>query len=116
MGGGCNRAIGAVSQQPRHFADQGRGDQRLVTLNVHDNLVRRELEQLGGFGQAVCPRGVVRPREQGFNAVLGCGVADPRRVGGDGHPPCTRLQGAPGDSDHHRHAVQIGQRLVGQAA
>ena len=66
------------------MGDEVRGKDRLVPLDVDDDVLGRQVEEPGGFGQAVAARGVVLPGHEdpapeGLHALL-----DARIIGG--HP------------------------------
>ncbi len=57
------------------MGDELRGKDRLVPLDIDDDVLGGQVKERGGFGQAVAPRGVVLPGHEdpaaeGLHALL----------------------------------------------
>jgi hypothetical protein len=87
-----------------------------VALNVHDDIVPPlRIEDVGRLLDAVRARGMVVAGQHGAAAGLLDHVDDARLVGRDGDRADAGFHGAAPDMHDHRLAMDIGQRLAGQA-
>ena len=111
MARGGHRRIGALGEQARDALHQRRIEQRLVALDIHDDLVVREVEQRSRLGETIGARRVVRARHDSVESMCDDGVEDPRIVGRDDDAPRTARPRLLGDPDDHRPPADVGERL-----
>ena len=76
--------FGVPAQNRGQLGDEVRGKDRLVPLDVDDDVLGGQVEEPGGFGQAVAARGVVLPGHEGPAAESGDAIEDAPIIGG--HP------------------------------
>ena len=76
--------FGVPAQNRGQLRDELRGKDRLVPLDVDDDVLGRQVEERRGFGQAVAARGVVLPGHEGLAAESGDAIPDAPIIGG--HP------------------------------
>jgi hypothetical protein len=115
MCGGAHGGLRLRGQFGGHGVDQRRLDEGFVALHVHDDRVVRQREPGAGLGEAIAAARVVGAREQRVDAVRGAGIDDARMVCGDDDARGAGGLGALCHAHHHRHAADVGERLVGQA-
>ena len=100
----------------QHGAHGGRIERRQVALDVDDGIVAAVgIDQLHRLEDAVGARGMVRPRQHGLAAGRPDGIDDRQLAAGHEHRADGGLDRPPPDMHDHGLAVDIGQRLVGQA-
>ena len=115
MGGGGHRCP-AVGQGGGGLADEFGIDQRLVALHVDDDGLRRQAEDLCGFGQAGGAAFVAVGGEHGFDAVRLAGRLNFGGVGGDDDARRAAFACLFGHAHDHGFASDVGQRFARQAA
>jgi len=76
-------------QNRGQLGDEVRGKNRLVPLDVDDDVLGGQVEEPRGFGQAVAARGVVLPGHEGPAAERGDAIPDARIIGG--HPDSVQI-------------------------
>jgi hypothetical protein len=113
---GRDRRRGALGERMREAADEIGRDQRLVALDVDDQLVVGQGERLGRLREAVGARGMVGAGHDGIAAVRARRGGDALVVGRDPHRGRAALPRALGDAHHHRLAGDVGERLARQPA
>jgi len=114
MACGGHRRVGTRCEQRGHAANEGRLEQRLVTLHVHDDLVVGQAEQRGRLRQPVGAREVLGPREAHGNARGRHGGVHAIVVGRHHDAGGAALHRTLRYAHDHRLAGDVGQRLARQ--
>jgi glycerol-3-phosphate responsive antiterminator len=76
--------------------------QRLVTLDVHHDLVVGQRQAFSRFSQTVAPTGVISTGHHSFHAVIRASLHDFFTIGRDHHLPRLRELSALRNPHHHR--------------
>ena len=97
----------------RDLRDRDRGDQRLVALHVHDDLLVVPAEAARELRDPVRSTRVLRGRELGLRAERAAGRDDALVVGRDDHLARAAAQRLPVDPLDHRLARDVLERLAG---
>ena len=82
-------ASGSRRKTAARLRDEVRGKDRLVPLDVDDDVLGGQVEERRGFGQAVAARGVVLPGHEGPAAEGLDAIPDARIIGG--HPDAVQI-------------------------
>src|SRR6185436_7151933 len=104
------------AEQISNLRDQARGNQRLVALHVHYDLVVPELELARRLREAIGARRMIRARHDRAMPMRLDDIEDALVVGRDVHAGGAALRRALAHVHHHRLAGEVGERLAREAA
>src|SRR3954468_6524136 len=116
MAGGGNRRVLQLLEEPRHLGDELGRNQRLVALDIDDNLMIGKPQLPRRFGNAVGSGRMIWARHHAPVARSPHRAGDALVVGRYVDRGGAALRGPLADPDHHRPSGDVGERFSGKPA